>query len=219
MSTFRNPVGPQPSKVYWRRRILVALGLLAVILIISLIVGRPGAGDDSATSTDSSGSTATASDESAASDADATEEEAADSDADGAVEACTAANVEVVPVTDSVEYIGSTKPEFSFTIANVGTVPCTVNAGTSTQVFTVTSGNDTVWVSTDCQTDPLDGLVTLRPDEPVSSASFTWDRVWSDSSTCDDADRQEVVADGATYNLSVEVDGIRSKDAKSFLLF
>ena len=140
-------------------------------------------------------------------------------EANAAVEPCTATDVEVVPVTDSAEYLDGAKPEFSFTIANVGSDPCTVNAGTSTQVFTVTSGEDTIWVSTDCQTDPIDGLITLEPDEPISSASFTWDRVWSDSETCDDENREEVVAEGATYNLSVEVDGISSKDAKSFLLF
>ena len=37
MSTFKHPVGPQPSKVYWRRRLLVGLGILAVIVVIVLI--------------------------------------------------------------------------------------------------------------------------------------------------------------------------------------
>ncbi|MFL0711298.1 MAG: hypothetical protein ACJLS2_00255 [Microcella pacifica] len=45
MSTLRNPVGPQPPQVYWRRRLVVGLGILAVIIIIILIVVRPGAGD------------------------------------------------------------------------------------------------------------------------------------------------------------------------------
>jgi hypothetical protein len=227
MSTFRNPVGPQPSKVYWRRRILVGLGLLAVILIIALIVGRPGAEADGAPAADapSSASAVPGANGAAAEAAVAEETESAAKDEDDpaaaadAVDNCTAADVEVVPVTDSDEYTDGAKPEFSFTIANVGTEPCTVNAGTTTQVFTVTSGNETIWTSTDCQTDAVDGAVTLEPDAPIPSAPFTWDRVWSDVETCDDAEREEVVAEGATYNLSVEVDGISSKDAKSFLLF
>ena len=48
MSTFRDPVGPLPPNVYWRRRLIVGLGLLALIIIILLIVFRPG-GDDGAT--------------------------------------------------------------------------------------------------------------------------------------------------------------------------
>src|SRR4051812_30747692 len=41
MSTFRNPVGPQPSSVYWRRRLVVGGGLLLVLIIILLIVFAP----------------------------------------------------------------------------------------------------------------------------------------------------------------------------------
>src|SRR6478735_10306686 len=42
MSTLKHPVGPQSSKVYWRRRLTVGLGLIAVIVAIILIVVRPG---------------------------------------------------------------------------------------------------------------------------------------------------------------------------------
>ena len=42
MSTIKHPVGPQSSKVYWRRRLVVGLGLLAVLVIILLIIVRPG---------------------------------------------------------------------------------------------------------------------------------------------------------------------------------
>lgn len=215
MSTFKNPVGPQPSRVYWRRRILVGLGLLAVILILVLIFGRPGANADAEpvgnvpvpASTED-----TATDTKAA----ATVE---DEEGTGVLEDCDASQVEVVPVTDADGYELGVQPQLSFTIANTGADACQINAGTSTQVFTVTSGEDVIWTSTDCQTDPIDGIVTLEPGEPVPSEAFAWGRVWSDSATCDDEDRQEVVADGATYNLSVEVGGVESEDAKAFLLY
>ena len=38
MSTIRNPVGPQPPSVYWRRRLVALLALVAVIVVIVLIV-------------------------------------------------------------------------------------------------------------------------------------------------------------------------------------
>jgi hypothetical protein len=44
MSTIRNPVGPLPPQIYWRRRIVVGLGVLAVLIIIVLIIVRPGTG-------------------------------------------------------------------------------------------------------------------------------------------------------------------------------
>ena len=48
MSTTKHPVGPQASAVYRRRRLVVGLGLLAVLLIIVLIFVRPGSGSDPA---------------------------------------------------------------------------------------------------------------------------------------------------------------------------
>ena len=30
MSTFKHPVGPQPSSVYWRRRLIVLIGLVVL---------------------------------------------------------------------------------------------------------------------------------------------------------------------------------------------
>jgi len=43
MQSLRQPVGPLPPQVYWRRRLVVGIGLLAVILIVVLILVRPGA--------------------------------------------------------------------------------------------------------------------------------------------------------------------------------
>ena len=34
---FRNPVGPQPPSVYWRGRLVLGLGWLAVIISVVLI--------------------------------------------------------------------------------------------------------------------------------------------------------------------------------------
>lgn len=207
MSTLKNPVGPQSSRVYWRRRTVVGLGLLAVIIIVALIFARPGASTSAETR-----------EPDAQAESGATPEET-DAPKAGVISDCAPGQIEVIPVTDASEYPAGVNPQLSFSIANIGTDACRVNAGTSAQVYTVTSGRDVIWVSTDCQSEPVDQVVTLQPATPVKAPPIPWERVRSAVETCDVADRQPVVAGGATYNLEVEVAGVSSGDPKSFLLF
>ncbi|TFC90123.1 hypothetical protein E3O67_06115, partial [Cryobacterium sp. TMT3-29-2] len=54
MSTIKHPVGPQSSKVYWRRRLVVGLGLLIVLALLIMVISslvRPAAGEPGSTPT------------------------------------------------------------------------------------------------------------------------------------------------------------------------
>ncbi|WP_271396114.1 hypothetical protein [Neomicrococcus lactis] len=63
----------------------------------------------------------------------------------------------------------------SLTVTNAGTVPCSLNVGTSQQEFTITSGNDRIFSTTDCLAKPSN--VELVIDAGKSeTAKFTWDR-------------------------------------------
>jgi hypothetical protein len=65
------------------------------------------------------------------------------------------------------------------------TVPCLINVGTATQSFVITSGSDTWWRSTDCQSESSDQVVQLAPGQTVSSVTpLTWDRTRSSVDTC-----------------------------------
>ncbi|TFC07708.1 hypothetical protein [Cryobacterium sp. MDB2-33-2] len=208
MSTIKHPVGPQSSKVYWRRRLIVGLGLLFVIVIIVLIVVRPGSGGGQPAPTPTPTTTAGA---------DAPAPAAAAADA--APAACDPAAVTVEALTDAVTYQPGQKPELSLSITNTGTVPCVINAGTSKQVFTISSGQDIYWTSTDCQSAAADADVTLQPGVPVSSTTpIAWDRVRSNAATCDESTRTAAPAGGASYHLAVFVDGIASATPKQFIL-
>lgn len=198
MSTLRNPVGPQPAAVYWRRRALVGAGLLAIVLIVVLIIVRPGAEAlPSPTDTPTSPTTDAAVTEPAA---------------------CDPANIEVVAVTDAARYEAGVQPLLSLTVTNTGAEACTMPVGSDVQEYRITSGSDLIWSSTDCQRDPVTLEWVLEPDKSVSSTAFAWDRTRSSASTCD-ANRAEVGAAGASYHLTVTVDGIQSKETKQFLLF
>jgi hypothetical protein len=187
-----------------------------VIVVIALIVGRltssAGAENDPATET------APVATDAAATETDAEESDPAEDDAT-AIEECDPALLDVQALTDAAEYPADAQPKLSFTITNTGSDVCTANVGTSTQVYTISTGPDVVWTSTDCQEEPTDQLLTLEPNTPVASTPFTWERVHSSADTCTLEDREEVIADGATYSLEVEAAGAASLEPKSFLLY
>jgi hypothetical protein len=199
MSTIRNPVGPQPAAVYWKRRAIVLIGLVAVIVIILLIVFRPGGANPTPTSSASP----TAS--SAANEPDE-------------VAACTAEQVTLTAVTDKGGYNAGEQPMLSMTITNIGAAPCTINAGTDAQEYIIASGSEQYWSSRDCQTNPAAAEVTLDPGVPKSTTPFAWDRTRSATDTCT-ADRPAVAAGGASYHLTVKLGDLESAASKQFLLY
>mgnify|MGYP000053044124 FL=1 len=212
MSTIRKPVGPQPAAVYWRRRIIVLLGLVAVIAVVVLIIVRPGASQGAQPDETGTPVATTATDAPAT--ALPTEEVAVDGDP------CAPEHIVVEPVTDATTYAAGELPELTVTLTNTGPNVCVLNAGTAAQVFTITSGNEVYWTSTDCQVDPIDAEVSLTPGEPLSSAApIVWNRTRSDPDTCDDDSREPVPAGGASYHLSVSVDGFDSSATKQLLLY
>jgi hypothetical protein len=126
--------------------------------------------------------------------------------------------VRVDAVTDKDSYSAGQLPLLSIAITNTGSSACTVNAGTGQQAFTITSGSDVYWQSTDCQTDRSDALVLLQPGKTISSQTpITWDRTRSSPSTCQ-AQRPQVPAGGASYHLKTAVGGVQSTNTKQFIL-
>lgn len=132
---------------------------------------------------------------------------------------CVASELSVVAVTSADTYAGDQKPQFSITLTNNG-ADCTLNVGTTAQSFTVTSGDDVWWRSTDCQSEPSDMVVMIAAGQTVSSAApLTWDRTRSAVGTCADGNRPLAPGGGSSYHLSVEIGGIGSTEPKQFLLY
>ena len=219
--SFRTPAGPQPSSVYWRRRIVVLLGLIALLVVIVLIVVRPGA-EAAPAAPATPTPTASAPRPSASSPAATPAPTATDSPAAKAVAACGPGQVQVAPVTDKQTYGAGEQPLLSMAISNVGSAPCSLNVGTSQMVFTVTSGSDTIWTSTDCQSNPADASYTLPPASsgvaPATVTPIPWQRQRSSPDTCGSKDRPTVRAGGASYHLSVSVGGFASTKSAQFIL-
>lgn len=184
------------------------VGAAAVIAVIVLIFVRPPA--------DSPLPVGTVAPDSAAS------QSSADPAASGQPAVCTAAEVAVTAITDAEAYAEGVEPQLSWSLENTGPVACTLNVGTAQQVFTITSGDEVIWRSSDCQTDAADYPLTLEPAAsgaaPTVSATIAWNRERSDADACDAADGEQVTAAGASYHLEVTVGGISSSDSRQFLL-
>jgi len=207
MSTLKHPVGPQPSSTYWRRRLVVGLGLLAVIIVIILIVGRLGSGGTPAADT-----------KPASSSTPAPEETEAPAATDGA--ACADGVVSVVPITDQDSYAAGAQPLLSLSITNTGTTACSFAAGSDVQEYVVSSGEERIWSSKDCQSAPVADVRTLEPGATLTTTPFAWGLTRSepDNPAICEAGQPTVITGGATYRLGVSVNGVESADDKSFIL-
>jgi len=199
--------GRLPASVYRRRRIVVGLAALAVVVIIALLIwgvaSGAGSGSDPTKSPGASDTPKPTDSETAA--------------ADGSTP-CDPLVITLVPVTDKTEYQAGENPMISMTITNSGTTACTYNVGTDAQLYSIVSGEDPIWNSRDCQTEPTAQELVLQPGVATPTTPFAWDRTRSSADTCG-SDRPQVTAGGATYRLSVELGEAKSAEDAPFLLY
>ncbi|GAA5201744.1 hypothetical protein GCM10025773_22880 [Microbacterium jejuense] len=216
---------------------VLLVGVLVVVGVVWLFIAQPWAGAEKADAKDaktadqnqadslpvpSSGATEVAGDSNAGdagTTAGATDNATPTPGATSTAVPCVASAVTVEAVTSADTYSGDESPQFSIKLTNNGP-DCTLNVGTSGQSFTVSSGDDVWWRSTDCQSEPSDMVVTIAAGQTVSSASpLAWDRTRSAVGTCADETRPRAPGGGASYNLSVEIGGIPATQPKQFLLY
>ena len=226
-----------PASVYRRRRSVVLLALLAVVAVVWLLIAQPwrGAAVENPRPTPTS-SQAAATDLPVPAEATPSQTPTPEETADAAPEVtptstpspeatptaqpCVPRDITVEALTDQDTYAAGQNPQLSIRLTNNGTRDCTLNVGTSAQAFTIMSGSDVWWRSTDCQTEPSDMVVLLAAGQSVSSAApLTWDRTRSSVGTCGDAARQNAPGGGASYHLSVEIGGIASTHSTQLLLY
>lgn len=220
--------------VYRRRRLVLLLAVLAVAVLVWLLIAQPWRG--AATENDTAAPAPTASQDAATElpvpeDAAGTETDAAasptpeaepspdPSTSTTAAAPCAGRDLTVEALTDSDVYGSGQNPQLSIRLTNTGETDCTLNVGTTTQSFTIASGSDTWWRSTDCQATPSDMIVLLAAGQSVTSATpLVWDRTRSSVDTCD-GERTPAPGGGASYHLSVEIGGVSSTQSAQFLLY
>jgi hypothetical protein len=231
------PRNRQASSVYRRRRIVVLLSLVVIAGLVWFLVAQPWRGvavqdadpiptptEVAATDLPVPESTTPAPTPSVTPTPDITADAGASATPSASVtpsaKPCVARDVTVEALTDLDTYEAGQNPLLSIRLTNNGTVDCTLNVGTSGQAFTIVSGSDVWWRSTDCQTEPSDMVVLLAAGQSVASASpLTWDRTRSSVSSCADSNRQTAPGGGASYHVGVEIGGIASTQSKQIFLY
>ncbi|MDH6207630.1 MAG: hypothetical protein RR853_01550 [Aurantimicrobium sp.] len=210
------PAPGQPRRVspavYRRRRLVALLALIAVVTAVVLIIVRPGQATPTPTETAVAKPTVAPVATESATPTPTPTVDVSD------YKECSTKNLEVLPVLDSVDYQAGVLPNLSLTIQNTGKTACFYNVGTSAQELTITSGAETYWVSTDCQSEKSDTVAILEPGVVYPSAPIVWERQRSSPDTCG-GEREVVPAGGASYYLTTKVGGVSSKSSAQFLLY
>lgn len=186
-----------PASVYWRRRLVVFGGLLAVIAVIVLIIVRPGFGVDSGP----------------------TQEETDAMTEEPTLGNCLPSQIELVARTDQTTYDSGMNPQLWMGIRNISTVDCILDVGTDLQRYEISSGPDLIWSSSHCQTGSVPLEITLMAGSEQETVSIPWDRTRSSVDACAATDSRPVMpGGGASYHLRVFLGDLESAETRQFLL-
>lgn len=194
MSTLLRPTGSLPSRVYWRRRIVV-LAVLVIVVVLGVVLVQKvgGSGDAKAPAPGASGGTSTTPTPTPTGTA--------------GVPICTKDMLATTLEANGTEFAAGSEPAFTVTMTNSSETPCLVDVSAETRVVTVTSGPARVWGSSDCaaKAKPKTLLVGAGRSE---ASTLTWDRTRSEKG----CPRKGVEAKAGTYRASATVLGVASKE-------
>lgn len=182
MSTVLKPVGPHSPGVYWARRAVVLLLLIAVTLAVIFALRAVLPGGDSVSSPEPAATpdrTELASPGAQASAQPSTAAPTSSRSADPAVAACAADQIEIVATADKERYRPEATATLGMTITNTSDAPCAMDVGNGPLELRVTSGSDRIWSSDDCQVEATSDVRTIQPGEAgrmVSSVEWALTR-------------------------------------------
>lgn len=168
MDGVRHPVGRQSANVYWRRRLVVLLGLILVVVVAWFLITSP-SGDGSeepvADSSVSPGATTTA-----------------DAAADGGdpSRACGVDDVEITVTPNPFNVTLGSIPAFDVSIAHVGSSSCLLSTGGTDSELLITSGSTQIYTTADCPSNsPINERDFLLSGDTTESFSVNWNGQWS----------------------------------------
>ncbi|HEX3899936.1 MAG TPA: hypothetical protein VHW74_12245 [Mycobacteriales bacterium] len=157
MSSVLSPVGSQPARVYWLRRLAV-LGVPLILIIIVAVSCSGGSKKPSAGSNNTGGSPSSNN-----------TSQTPDPCAPGDLSARVSASKSVYAPGDS--------PIFTGVLTNVSAASCRLTTSPSDENWTVTTGADRFWTtgkSAGCPRSDVASTKTLAP-QASSTISITWD--------------------------------------------
>lgn len=192
-----HPVGPLPASVYWRRRIVLLVGLIALLMVVrSCATGDSPKRDAGAHPTP----TPTASTKPTPRPTRPAATTAGGLCADSALTLTASADAETYSVGAS--------PKITLTVKNRSTVGCRRDLGTGAVELLVYSGPDRVWSSDDCNDSKAKELVTL-----AAGASREQALTWSGKRSAPGCGGTRAEVKAGTYRVLARIGTLRVQGA------
>ena len=176
-----HPRGPLPPGVYWVRRIVAVLVIIAVVLGARWVyhklrssssatpVASPSASKTpTPTPTPSKTPTPTPSKTPTP-----TPSKTTPSPSSSTLRTCANSDIRVTASTDAASYVVGSTPKLRMRIQNVSSTPCKRDLGAGANELLITSGSAHVWSSDDCNPSTASDVQTMQPDQSFSVA-VTW---------------------------------------------
>jgi hypothetical protein len=191
VSTVLSPVGPERPTVYWLRRGVI---LIIVVALVLLVAHACGGGSPSKPAAGHTAKPAVSPQPTTTSSAPSTPR-------------CTPGDLSVSLSTNSSTYSLGKQPTFSATFRDVSGSPCRLFLSVASRQWTVTSGTATTWTTAGCHLTgkPARAFMTSSS---TASVSISWDAHRNDSSCTVGA-----AALAGTYVLRGTFDGVTAKPA------
>lgn len=183
-----HPVGPQSPGVYWLRRL--GLLVLLVVLVVGLAKACSGGGDDPDRLSTDPDPTVTTSPE----------------PSPGKPKRCDKDSITVTATADADTYPAGVLPHLSAEVSNVSDEPCRLASEEAARSWSVLSGDDEIWTTTDCE-HPRNRVIHRLGAGKAITYSVVWDRHRSIDGCATPGEE----AQPGTYRLFVSVDGVDAK--------
>ncbi len=175
MASMMQPRGPRPNSVYWRRRLVVLVAVVAILLFLVWLIfsglstasAEGDEGGEGQPSTPASSPSATPSESTAPSDQPSdgpSESPSPDASAQAnSTPDCRDSDITVTVATDKDAYPSGINPQITMTIASKAQADCVRDIGSSANEIKITSGDQNVWSSNDCDSSQASSRQVLTP--------------------------------------------------------
>lgn len=192
-----HPVGPLPASTYWRRRLVLLVGLVVLVLLLRSCTGgspKPAAHRTTPSPTATPSATPSASPSAGPS---PTHAAGPLTCPDAALTLSAAPAAPTAPAGSTVR--------FTLTVKNTGAVACRRDLGGGALEVLVYSGNDRIWSSDDCGTDK-----SVSVQELPAGGSLQSGVSWLGKRSARGCPAGQLVARPGTYTVRARVGTLRS---------
>lgn len=206
--TLLSPVGPEPTGVYWRRRLTLLLVFLVVLAAVWFLFFRGGGGEGAASSTASPKPPPT----STASSSEGPSGSASESASPTGTPVCDDTSIGVSITLDLASVKAGDPLALTEGIQNIGKTACRRDIGAKANTIVITSGGYPVWSSDDCSPGGEPNIVVMKPGDSYE-VSVTWEGEVTEGS----CPKVPPLAKAGTYDAEGLNGGVSSK-SKSFVV-